>query len=276
MHKRRYVICTLLLVISCLLSLANVPVRAEQTSANLSVIYDVIVDDGADLLSEEEEAELRKIMEPIASYGHVAFVSTNENDDTQENFCHQYYQNHWGSGEVNGVILLIDMENRVIRIQSDGDIYRMVDENYGDTITDNIYQYASEGDYYICAKEGFTQIYAVLNGYRIAQPMKYITNALVALILSILLMFVYVIFASTRYAPSDAEMLDYLAYHVKIGKVTKTKLSRKKKYNAGSSGGGSGSSSGRSYGSSSSGSSSRSSGGGGSSHSSGGGGQHKF
>lgn len=70
------------------------------------------------------------------------------------------------------------MDNRNIWIHSNGGIYRIITSSYADTITDNVYQYATKRDYYGCCYEAFTEMLTLLQGNRIAQPMKYISNAL--------------------------------------------------------------------------------------------------
>ena len=118
----------------------------------------------------------------------VMFLSVADNPYTTsqpyaENTFRQYF------GKESGTILLIDMDNRTIWIFSDGAIYRTVTRSYANTITDNIYTYASDGDYYGCAKSAFEQEARILGGGRIAQPMKYISNALLSLVGGVLITF---------------------------------------------------------------------------------------
>lgn len=259
-------------------------VLAEEVIINQDMEYDVVIEDAANLLSDEEREELIEAMKPVAEYGHVAFITTLQNPGTAEAYCHKVYDRYWGADPVSAAVFLVDMDNRYVRLQCDGYIYSIVDDNYCDTITDNVFKYAREGDFYSCAEQAFVQVGTLLSGQRIAQPMKYISNALLALISAVLLMFLYVRIVTRQKAPSDDEMLNYIIYHCDIEEPKKKYLG-KKKIESTSSGGGiffgsSGSSSdGYSSGSSSSSwssgssSSSRSSG---SSHSSGGGGQHRF
>lgn len=55
-----------------------------------------------------------------------------------------------------------------------------------DTIVDNIYELATNKQYYACASECFREIKAVINNEKIAHDMKYITNGIFALILGLL------------------------------------------------------------------------------------------
>lgn len=270
------------LFIVCLIALFSfvmcVPVMAEDE-------YEIIIQDDANLLTQEEEIDLYESMRPLAEYGNVAFVTTNKNDLTAEDYCLLFYEQHWDISSM--VMLLIDMDNRIIRLQCDGYIYSIVNDDYGDTITDNIYSYASEGDYYKCAVKAFSQVNSLLLGEKIAQPMKYITNALLALLIAVVAMFIYVNRLIKQKAISNDEMLKYIGFSFGMREITKKLVARRKiEYSSASSDSGgysssyssgsssrsySSSSSSRSYSSSSSRSSSS-----GPSRRSGGGGQHKF
>ena len=153
--------------------------------------YRVLVEDGAELLTEEERLELAREMQGITAYGSAAFVTVENNDFSTESFARDYYMDRFGTD--SGTVFVIDMDNRNIWIHSDGAVYRVVTTAYANTVADNVYRYASRGDYYECAKEAFGEIQALLDGQRIAQPMKYISNALLAMILALLANFGLVI-----------------------------------------------------------------------------------
>ena len=154
-------------------------------SSNEENGYCIYLKDDADLLTDEEEQMLLSDMAPVTEYGGAAFVSGyyygQDTSDAAKDAYRQYF------GKNSGTLFMIDMGNRNIYIFSDGAIYRVITKPYANTITDNIYRYATRGEYYTCAKEAFSQIKTLLDGGRISQPMKYITNALTALILSLLI-----------------------------------------------------------------------------------------
>ena len=56
------------------------------------------------------------------------------------------------------------MDNRNIWIHSNGAINRTINKAYAETITDNVYTYASDADYYICAMKVYEQEYTLLQG----------------------------------------------------------------------------------------------------------------
>lgn len=195
-----------------LLCFAIVPDMALATDAVSNMVYEnpdtgyqVILDDQADLLTLTQEDALTSDMKPITTYGSVAFVSVDDNDSSTATFARNYYYELFGSG--SGTIFFIDMDNRNIYIFSHGAIYETITDTRADVITDNVYRYASDGDYFGCAKDAYQQIYTLLEGGRIAQPMKYISNALLALILAFLIHFGIVILVSGAHRTSKQSIL---------------------------------------------------------------------
>ena len=137
--------------------------------------------------------------------------------------------------------------------------------SYANTITDNIYRYASKEEYYNCAYNAYDHALTLLKGGMISQPMKYISNALIALVSALLLNFMVLVIQKGYLHPKVKEYTaKALTTAVGVKVLEKTLLKRKKSKHIESSGGSSG---GHSY----SGGGGGSSGGGG-----GGGGGHSF
>lgn len=232
---------------------------AEAVYTNPDTGYQVYVEDEAELLTEAERRELSQAMEEITAYGNAAFVTTGENNRSTERFARNYYTDRFGTD--SGTVFVIDMDNRMIWIHSDGAIYKVVTTAYANTVTDNVYRYASEADYYGCAREAFRQIYALLDGAKIAQPMKYISNGLLAMILALLANFGLVISFTKLKKPGADVLLENIHRRFAYYDLRALKTHQTKYYDpVSSSSGGGGSSKG-------------SSGGGGRS---GGGGGHRF
>lgn len=226
--------------------------------------YEVYIDDWADLLTPSEETQLLEVMKEISAYGNVSFVSISENDYySTERYAEHYYYEHFEYD--SGTLFLVDMDYRYLWIYSDGAIYDTVTISYANTITDNVYTYASDEDYYTCADTAFGQILRLLQGQRIAQPMKYISNALLALVLALLINYFFVMFVSRSKKATAKQLLSgtYTKVDIKNARADFIRQTRRHSpRNTGGSGGG--------------GSSSRSSGGGGGSRGGGGGGGHRF
>ena len=234
----------------------------EISSLNADVEYQIIIDDEEDLLTDAEESMLRVNMMPITNYGNVAFVSVKQYSDTGS-YAKKLYRSLFGTD--SGFLFLIDMGQRNIWIYSDGAIYRVINKAYANTITDNIYRYASRKEYYQCAAKAYEQAEILLRGGRIAQPMKYISNALIALVVALLINFLILTLqrekdinpSSMVPAMTTAVGISILAKH-----KTKSTSHRHVEYESSGGGGGGGYSGGG--------------GGGGGGGSSGGGGGHSF
>ena len=214
----------------------------DKTNTNTG--YRVVIYDGAGLLDSDEIKQLANEMAPISEFGNVAFVTTDENNyGNIMTYSDKIYDEMFGN-HANGVMLIIDMQEREISIYTDGDVHKLITDAYGYDITDNIYRYATKGDYYSCASKGFEQIYAVLNGQKIARPMRYVCCALMALLLSFLINYLIVSHASKIQNTSGAEMLSGANKSLRYTPLAVIKTGETKTYSpqsSGSSGGGGGS-----------------------------------
>lgn len=241
----------------------------EIDKTNPETGYRVVVYDGAKLLSQTEIKQLSSEMMGITEYGNVAFVSTDENNYKDiMSYSTAVYEYMFGSA--SGTMLIIDMDTREISIYSDGALHRVVTDSYGYEITDNIYRYASKKDYYGCASEGFAEIYKLLNGEKIARPMKYACSALIALMLAFLFNYLRISASSKIQTTSARELLKGASKSLKYSQPRVQTTGQTKSYSPVSSSSGSSGGSYRSSGSHHS-SSHHSS-----SHHSGGGGHHRF
>ena len=144
----------------------------------------VVIDDEADLLTEAQEADLHAIMEKVLPYGNAAFVSVDKNATTTERLAETKFLEFFG--DTSGALLIIDMDNRYIQLIADGAVYKTVNRTRCNEITDNIYRYASQKDYYTCAAKAFEQVTRLLEGGKIAAPFRYVTNAFLAVCLALI------------------------------------------------------------------------------------------
>lgn len=151
------------------------------------------VDDGADLLSASEEAQLIENYSPITEYMDAAFVSTSHPSGSTSSFAERYAIEHYGNNPA--VIFLIDMRNREIYIYANGAALKTISRADARAITDNIYKSATAGKYYECADRAFSQILAKCQGARLARPVKHITNALIAALVGILINYLLTVYS---------------------------------------------------------------------------------
>lgn len=199
--------------------------------------YEAYIIDEEDLLTEDEEDELLNYhMIPITEYGGVSFVtaSSSNAEETAADYCYDLFDND------SGTTLLIDMGDRKIAIMSSGEIYKTINKNYGSIITDNIYKYATNEEYPECAGNGFDQMLTKLEGGRIAEPMRYISNFFMAVVFALIFNFLYVWIAKGK-VTVDSEALIAAAAGAVIGTaVSKNLVSSHKTRHTSSSGGHSG------------------------------------
>lgn len=210
-----------LLAVFCLL-LVSSPVMAEDILERPEGIvytdettgYKLEIHDDASLLEDTQLHALVKDMKGLVKYGSVGFFTTNIEYRSTSALAHDLYDKYlWkqSSAEESGTIFLIDMEQRNIYIYSNGVIYKTITNAYANTITDKVYKYASDADYYRCAKEVFDSELTLLEGRKIAQPMKYASNIFLAAALAILINYLLVKLFSRAKSPSEAEMLASIA-----------------------------------------------------------------
>lgn len=217
------------------------PDYTDVDKTNSETGYRVVISDGADLFTSAEIKKLADEIAPIAHYGNVALITTDENNygDIMR-YSDAIYDEMFGN-HANGVMLIIDMDEREISIYSDGDMHKVITDAYGYDITDNIYRYATNKNYYTCASKGFEQIYTVLKGNRIARPMRYVCCALMALLLSFLINYWVVSRASKIQNTSGAEMISGASKMLRYTPPVLIKTGETKTYSpqsSGSSGGG--------------------------------------
>lgn len=203
--------------------------------------YVVYIDDGADLVTDEEEDSLVIQMKGITEYGNAAFITNEESHSkSTQYYTEDRYQElfSWDSG----TMFMIDMADREIFIHSDGEVYKIIGTDRAETITDNAYRSAGRGEYYACASLVFEQIQKVLEGGRIAQPMKYTSNAVLAIILALLLNYGLLSLSRRNYTKEikSEEVLVHAVNSFIVGAAVEEFLRQTKRYIPPSSSGGSG------------------------------------
>lgn len=185
--------------------------------------YQLLILDEAGLFSSDDMEYLWQEMAPISEYGNVLIVTLATNEYANvERWSEKFYHSEYGSQ--SGTVFVIDMDCRKVAIFSDGEIYQSIDETKADIITDNVYTYASDAEYAECASKALEQIHAVLKGKRIAQPMKYLSNGCLAILLSLLLNYAAAKLLSGQMKPQDRALLQnmYSKYELREPSVSFT------------------------------------------------------
>lgn len=238
----------------------GITAHAQARYVNPDTGYEVVLEDDAQLLSQEESSKLAEKMREVTRWGNAAFKTIRTNTTSARAYAESYYRETFGSD--SGTVFLIDVDNREIRLRNYGGVSKVITDSYSDTITDNCYRYASRGDYYECAEEAFREVTALLSGQRIAQPMKYVSNFLLAVIMAVLLNYFLMRRMSVHRRPKRRELLSGVTQHYILSNPEAKYVRTTRRYDPQSSDGGSSSGGGGS--------------GGGGSSSGGSGGGHSF
>lgn len=231
--------------------------------------YRLIIDDQAGYFTENEMTSLRKLMNEIAEYCNVALLTTTDHSFYRTaDFAEDYFDTAFGA-RADGTIFVIDRDLGEIFLYTNGSVRNTITDSHAYSITDNTYIYATSSknyDYYTCSYKTFEQVLSLMQGRRIAQPMKYICSALLAIIAAMLINYFIVMFQSRS---RKAQLRDILAgtyANVRVNNPGVEFVRQTKVYDPPSSGGSGGSHSGGGGG--------HSGGGGGGHH--GGGGGHRI
>lgn len=214
MHKK--LLISFLILISILAnSIICYAVEKENINAESNNRYQVIIEDDANLLTKEEKAILYQDMEKLTEYGNIIFKSINKNPYlSTKTYASKYYHEKFNTQ--SGTVFLVDMQERYVYIFSDGKNYNTITTNKAEIITDNIYKYATNKQYYKCAQEAYSQIHTLLKGEKIAEPMKYISNAVISIMISLLANFAIFKFATKNKSARHIEHIEececYLEY----------------------------------------------------------------
>ena len=190
-------------------SLFALPARADGSFfvyTNPQTGYSIYIEDGEDLLTDSEETALIEDMKPITEFGNAGFVSCKNEGQSTSSYSSKKYDALFGSE--SGSLLVIDMGMREFYIKNNGAVSEIITTAYSNTIADNIYKYASEGQYYKFASSCFSQELVLLRGGKISQPMRYISAALLALILGLLINYLILRFVTMPGKAGNHEIID--------------------------------------------------------------------
>ena len=152
--------------------------------------FRAVVIDELGLMTSAEQEQLLEDMKAITKYGNAAFWSTDTY--TSQEVEQARLKRRELFGLTSGTIFVVNMGVRKISLQNYGYIESLLPSSYANTITNNVRNYATRKDYYGCASRAFSQVLTLMEGNRIAQPMKYMSNASIALMLGLMIMLLQV------------------------------------------------------------------------------------
>lgn len=232
----------------------------EKEYENDDTGYTAIVNDEGDVLDSSSERDLMKEMRDITDYGNVCFLSVvakgYADDDVARELADAYYQDEFGTDDGLIVAIVLDGDRKggcTVWLEAYGGVYQVINSSYALTITDNAvsetrskahgsdyYGYDGTRNYYGYASVCMEQALRVLAGQKIAQPMKYVTSALLAMILAVMINFIVVRAVNTARVPSKDEMLKGLYSQCMLNEPQMILTNTTKVYDPPSSSGGGG------------------------------------
>lgn len=145
-----------------------------------------IVDD-AGILTNEETENLKEYLETLDGSINYLVVTTDDREkgDSALTKLDNYYRQEFDAYE-DGIAFIVDMDTRRIEIQGRNSLQYSLDSGDCTDITDNVYRYASDGDYYNCIYHAFREADLVANYEFVFRPMRIIVSLLIAIIIGFL------------------------------------------------------------------------------------------
>ena len=179
---------------------------AAQTGAGLEWRNDdtgfrAVIMDEIDLLTEQEERRLLADMQPLTAYGSVAFWSTDESASNEIEQARLKRRDMFGLE--SGSIFVINMKLRKVTIQSYGKMYDVLSVSRANSITNYVRGYLTRAEYYAGAQAAFLQMNSLMRGDRIAQPMKHLSNACIALMVGLMVMLGFAFRSASTFRRSE-------------------------------------------------------------------------
>lgn len=203
----------------------------------------LIIDDQAGYFSSSEASSLQSLMEEITEYCNVAVVTTTDHScRSTRDFAGTYFEDCFGS-RTSGTIFVIDRYLNEIFLYSDGAARKTITDSKAYSITDNTYIYATGShnyDYYTCCYKTMEQVLTLMRGHRIAEPMKYICSALLAMIVALIVNYIILITVSRQKKADIRQILSGTFTDFQIHNANARFTHQTRTYSPQSSGGGSG------------------------------------
>lgn len=210
-------IAVLLLAVTVIVPYSLKAENISDLKENRQTGYAACVLDYAELFKDSEVKALLNKAYDLTDYSDVFVVTVQKGQNSHgtteratKDFGDEMYLKY--SNQDNCIMFIIDMHTRYLYVYRYGDeVESTLTSGKCDSITDNVYEYASDKDYYTCASIALDQMGKVLAGQHIAQPMKVASNLFIAFVIGFVVMYLVALSKSKVGKPSDEEMLKYAA-----------------------------------------------------------------
>ena len=204
------------------------------TKTNEETGYIAVIDDSASLLDPAEYSNVMSTMMGITEYCNTGLYTCNDGSREYVGDKAKTWANRTFTGHCT--LFVIDMTTRQLMVWSSDDMRKTITQTKSNIIVDNVYTYASDKQYARCAETTFNQLLRVLRGEKVTGPMKYISNGLLALVVALLLAYLFI---SARHEQEvKVSIPEIITATAGVGAaIAAKKLSRKVHHSSGSSGG---------------------------------------
>ncbi|MCR4585369.1 MAG: hypothetical protein K5686_06545 [Lachnospiraceae bacterium] len=263
MRKVRYSLSGLILVFVLIFSSLSVFAsddEGEWSYTNDDTGYSAVFIDAAGVIDKSDESDLKDSLKGLTAYGNAmcltAVAGGYADDDASRAVAKNFYESVFGmdTGLVAAVVLDSDLEGGctlwIESYEPGSVVYKTISVSIANTITDNAVNdtkraISKEGHptrwkFYGYLNVALTQCLNALDGLKIAQPMKFITSALLALILALLVNFIIVRMTNSPKKAADAEVLRSIQAEMSVRDPRMILTSTTKTYSPRSSSGGGG------------------------------------
>lgn len=204
--------------------------------------YEAYIIDDDEWLTDSDKEKLIKQMRGITEFCNVVFYADETNtsgyESHSENQCVKTMHRLFGEDEPAVIYLMDDYYDY---IASQGSARSVITSAKARSITDNIYRYSDNDDTLnIAAEVAFEQIEDLFNGRKIAEPMKYICNAFIAIFVALIANYLIVNSKSKLKKASVNDMIMGSVNNMGIYDVSVTHIRTDRRYSprSSSSGGG--------------------------------------
>lgn len=163
--------------------------------------YKAVIDDQAELLTAKEELDLQPLLTELTKTSNIAVYTVDSVTNMQDYERAKNERISLFSAE-DSAVFMIDMYLRRIYIGRKGNMEAIFTDAVSNNITNNIAKYATKSDYGECFRIGLSQMLDRVNsgGANTPKPMKYLSNAVISVMLALLGAFTVAVLTSSTYS----------------------------------------------------------------------------
>lgn len=198
-----------------------------------------IFDDASVFSYDSDYTSLDTACRELSEKVNVVVNTIRGNTDT-ESECKTLGKEIYGNEPT--VVFIINMTegHREIWLRGINGAERTITAGIARSITDNTYTSAKDGNYAECAYRSIEQCLAVYEGNKIAQPMKFIVNIFISLMIGLTAVYCMIIFSRRKAVASTREVMQGINSTVKVRSSRTVCIGTHRHKRSSSSGGGGG------------------------------------